>query len=141
MYRSVSFGLMAVALLALSACTFKGTTESVTDTTQNTTVSTSGRSWFTNDGLVRQGEHVNAFAALNYDNLTHDMAFGGGEYLSSLGTLLGVPDDQRAAFFQLAQTHYTTFTQSENATPVNLLAGLDRSLAQHGIVTATAANK
>ena len=87
------------------------------------------------------GVRVNAFAALNYDNLTHDMAFGGGDYLSSLGTLLGVPDDQRAAFFQLAQTHYTTFTQSENATPVNLLAGLDRSLAQHGIVTTTAANK
>lgn len=139
MYRSLSFGLMAVALLALSACTLRATTDEITDTTQNTTVSTSGRSWFTNDGLVRQGEHVNAFAALNYDNLTHDMAFGGGEYLSSLGTLLGIPDDQRATFFQLAQSHYTTFTQSENVTPVNLMAGLDRSLAQHGIVTATTA--
>ncbi|MGH9196104.1 MAG: DUF3015 family protein [Acidimicrobiia bacterium] len=136
MYRSVSFGLLAVALLTLSACTLKGTTEQITDTTQNTAVSTSGRSWFTNDGLVRQGEHVNAFAALNYDNLTHDMAFGGGEYLASLGTLLGVPDDQRAAFFQLAQRHYTTFAQSDDVTPVNLMAGLDRSLAKHGIVTA-----
>jgi len=118
---------------------FKGTTDEITDTTQNTTVSTSGRSWFTNDGLVRQGEHANAFAALNYDNLTQDMAFGGGEYLSSLGTLLGVPDDQRAAFFQVAQSQYTIFAQSDNATPVNLLAGLDRSLSAHGIVTATAA--
>lgn len=136
MYKSVSFGMMAVALLTLSACTLKGTTEQITDTTQNTTVSTSGRSWFTNDGVVRQGEHINAFAALNYDNLTHDMAFGDGEYLSSLGTLLGVPDDRRAAFFQLAQSHYTTFAQSDNATPVNLVAGLDRSLAEHGIVTA-----
>jgi hypothetical protein len=139
MYRSVSFGMMGVALLALSACTFKGTTEQITDTTQNTTVSTSGRSWFTNDGLVRQGEHINAFAALNYDNLTHDMAFGGGEYLASLGTLLGVPDDQRMAFFQVAQSHYTTLAQSDNATVVNLMAGLDRSLAQYGIVTASTA--
>ncbi|MEP6887228.1 MAG: DUF3015 family protein [Nitrospirales bacterium] len=139
MYRHLSYGVMVMALLALSACTLKGTTDQVTDTTQNTTVSTSGRSWFTNDGLVRQGEHVNAFAALNYDNLTHDMAFGGGEYLSSLGTLLGVPDDQRTAFFQLAQSHYTTFAQSENSTAGNLMAGLDRSLAQHGIVTATTA--
>ncbi len=139
MYRHLSCGVMVMALLALSACTLKGTTDQVTDTTQNTTVSTSGRSWFTNDGLVRQGEHVNAFAALNYDNLTHDMAFGGGEYLSSLGTLLGVPDDQRTAFFQLAQSHYTTFAQSESATAGNLMAGLDRSLAQHGIVTATTA--
>jgi len=137
MHRHVYFGAMAIAVLALSACTLKGTTESVTDTTQNTTVSTSGRSWFTNDGLVRQGEHANAFAALNYDNLTHDMAFGGGEYLSSLGTLLGVSDDQRTAFFQLAQSQYTVLAQSGHATPANLVAGLDRSLSENGIVTAT----
>lgn len=139
MHRRLYFGAVAVVLLALSACTFKGTTEEITDTTQNTTVSTSGRSWFTNDGLVRQGQHANAFAALNYDNLTHDMAFGGGEYLSSLGSLLGVPDDQRAAFFQLAQSQYTILAQSGNATSVSLLAGLGRSLSEQGIVTATAA--
>jgi len=138
MHRRLYFGAMAIVLLSLSACTIKGTTDEITDTTQNTTVSTSGRSWFTNDGLVRQGEHANAFAALNYDNLTHDMALGGGEYLSSLGTLMGVPDDQRAAFFQLAQSQYTIFAQSGNATPVNLLAGLDRSLSEHGVVTAKA---
>jgi hypothetical protein len=136
MHRHLYFGAMAIAVLALSACTLKGTTESVTDTTQNTTVSTSGRSWFTNDGLVRQGEHANAFAALNYDNLTHDMAFGGGEYLSSLGTLLGVSDDQRTAFFELAQRQYTVLAQSGHATPVNLVAGLGRSLSKNGIVTA-----
>lgn len=139
MHRSFSLPLMAVALLALSACTLKGTTDQVTDTTQNTTVSTSGRSWFTNDGLVRQGEHANAFAALNYDNLTHDMAFGGGEYLSSLGSLMGVHEDQRAAFFHVAQSHYTALVQSEHATPADLVAGLDRSWSQHGIVTATIA--
>jgi hypothetical protein len=138
MYRQLSDGVIAMGLLALSGCTLRGTTDQVTDTTQNTTVSTSGRSWFTNDGLVRQGEHVNAFAALNYDNLMHDMAFGGGEYLSSLSTLLGVSDDQRPAFFQLAQRHYATFAQSESPTPGTLMAGLDRSLAQHGIVTAIA---
>src|SRR5690242_18174474 len=138
MHRHLYVGAMAVILLAASACTVRATTDEITDTTQNTTVSTSGRSWFTNDGLVRQGEHVNAFAALNYDNLTHDMAFGGGEYLSSLGTLLGVPDDRRAAFFQLAQRHYAAFAQSENATAAHLVTSLDRSLAQHGIVTATA---
>jgi len=138
MHRRLYFGAMAVVLLSLSACTLRGTTDEIIDTTQNTTVSTSGRSWFTNDGLVRQGEHANAFAALNYDNLTHDMAFGGGEYLSSLGTLMGVPDDQRAAFFQVAQSQYTIFAQSGNTTPVNLLAGLDRSLSKHGVVTAKA---
>src|SRR5919112_1886923 len=126
MSKRLSFGLVAAALLGLSACTLRATTQETIDTTQNTTVSTSGRSWFTNDGLVRQGEHVNAFAALNYDNLTHDMAFGSGEYLSSLGTLMGVPDHQRTVFFHLAQSHYTTLAESDNTTPVNLIAGLDR---------------
>jgi hypothetical protein len=138
MHRHVAFSLTAVALLMLSACTFRATSNEISDTTQNTTVSTSGRSWFTNDGLVRQGERVNAFAALNFENLTTDMALGGGEYLTSLGTLMGVPDDQRAAFFQLAQGQYSSLIHSGAATPANLLSALDRSLAEHGIVMATA---
>jgi hypothetical protein len=43
------------------------------------------------------------------------------------------------AFFQVAQSHYTTLAQSDNATAISLMAGLDRSLAQHGIVTASTA--
>ena len=81
---------------------------------------------------------MNAFAALNFENLTTDMALGGGEYLTSLGTLMGVPDEQRAAFFQLAQGQYSSLVHSGAATPANLLSGLDRSLTEHGIVTAIA---
>ena len=136
MDRRLSWGAIAVATAALAACTFTGTTESIVDTTQNTTVSTSGRSWFTNDGLVRQGEHVNAFAALNYDNLAQDMAFGGGEYLTSLGTLLGVPDDQRTAFVQLAQSRYTALIHAGKPNPATLVSGLDRALTEQGIATA-----
>ncbi|WP_447977438.1 DUF3015 family protein [Candidatus Nitrospira bockiana] len=113
-----------IVLLALSACTLRGTTQQITDTTQNTTVSTSGRSWFTEDGLVRQGEAAQAFAALNRDNLTQDMAAGGGEYLASLGVLLGVPDNEQAAFFQSAQRDYGR-TGVEPA-PADLLARLSR---------------
>jgi hypothetical protein len=138
MRRHFCLSLMAVGLLALSACTLRATSNEITDTTQNTTVSTSGRSWFTNDGLVRQGERINAFASLNFENLTTDMASGGGEYLASLGTLMGVPDDQRTAFFQLAQGQYTSLIHSGAASPANLLSGLDRALAEHGMMTATA---
>lgn len=124
-------GLLAIAFLALSACTFRATSNEISDTTQNTTVSTSGRSWFTNDGLVRQGEQVKAFTALNFENLTTDMASGGGEYLASFGTLLGIPEDQRAAFFALAQGQYETLIQSDSLTPANLIAGLDRTRPAH----------
>ena len=123
--RALTIGAIA---LVLPACTLRGTTQQTTDTTQNTTVSTSGKSWITEDGLVRQGEAVNAFAALNYDNLKTDMAAGGGEYLASLGTLMGVPHAQQPAFFQIVQGHYAA-TSNANLSSGDFLAGLDGTLA------------
>lgn len=123
---------VTIALLSLSACTLRATTAEISDTTHNTTVSTSGRSWFTEDGLVRQGEQVNAFAALNIENLRQDLARANGEYLASLGTLLGVPSEQQAIFFQLAQAQFQT-GRWQNIGPAELVAGLNRTIAEHGI--------
>ena len=119
-------------VLILPACTIRGTTQQTTDTTQNTTVSTSGKSWITEDGLVRQGEAVNAFAALNYDNLKNDMAAGGGEYLASLGTLMGIAEAQQPAFFHIAQGHYAA-TSGANLSAGDFLAGLDGTLAAQAV--------
>jgi len=128
--RALFIGAIA---LVMPACTFRATTQETIDTTQNTTVSTSGKSWITEDGLVRQGEAVNAFAALNYDNLKTDMAAGGGEYLASLGTLMGVPDAQHPTFFQIVQRHYAA-TSGANLNSADFLAGLDGTLAAQSIV-------
>lgn len=134
--------LSAAALFfILPACTLKGTTEQISDTTQNTTVSTSGRSWFTEDGLVRKGEEVNAFTAFNFDNLKQDMALGHGEYLTSLGTLLGIPQEHRANFFALAQGQYPALVRAGEATPTEFLLALDRTLVDHAIPTDTSAKK
>ena len=46
----LAFGTMLVLLA--SGCTLKGTTDEITDTTSNVTVSTSGRTWFTEDGVL-----------------------------------------------------------------------------------------
>jgi Protein of unknown function (DUF3015) len=98
----------AAVFFALPACTIKGTTQQTSDATHNTTVSTSGRSWFTEDGLVQKGQEMNAFTALNFENVKRDMALGHGEYLASLGTLMGIPQDRHTDFFTLAQAQYTT---------------------------------
>ena len=127
--RALTVGAIA---LILPACTIRATTHQTTDTTQNTTVSTSGKSWITEDGLVRQGEAVNAFAALNYDNLKTDMAAGGGEYLASLGSLMGVPDAQQPAFFQIVQGHYAA-TSRANLSSGDFLAGLDGTLSAQSV--------
>ncbi|HZS11701.1 MAG TPA: DUF3015 family protein [Nitrospirales bacterium] len=114
--------------LAFSACTLRGTTDSVTDSVRNVTVSTSGRTWFTEDGLVRNDQKVSAFVTLNFENLKQDMARGDGEYLSALTTLMQVRDDKRAEFFGYVQSNYPAWISSQQTTPAELLVALNRDL-------------
>lgn len=131
--RNMAGLFITVALaLTVSACTFKATTKETTDTTSNITGTTSGKSWF-EGGLVKKGEEVNAFADLNFENLKQDMAAGRGEYLASLGRLMGVAPVHQAEFFSLVQTHYTTVIRSEETTPAEMLAALNRLLEPHAL--------
>jgi len=124
------FPFISVAVLAfvMSACTFKGTTNQTTDTTSNITGTTSGKSWF-EGGLVKKDQEVNAFADLNFDNLKQNMAAGHGEYLASLGSLMGVTPAHQNEFFALTQAHYTTLVGSEQTTPAEMLVAINQILA------------
>ena len=104
----------AALVLSLSAC-------SITETINNILSSTSGRSWFTEDGLVKEGQRVNAFMALNFENVKQDMAHGQGEYLASLSTLMGIPQDRRASFYAHAQSRYP-FVMEHQSNPQETLA-------------------
>ena len=124
-------GLVAVTGLActLSGCTIKATLKTVTDGVVNIMSSTSGKSWLTEDGLVKSEEKVNVFAAMTFDNLKQDMAKGEGEYLTSLGTLLGITDDQQEEFSTLAKERYDILVPSEATTPGEMVAALSRELS------------
>jgi len=99
----------AVALtLTFSAC-------SVTKTINDTLSSTTPGDWFTGDGLLKADQKVNAFVALNFENLKQDMAQGHGEYLTSLSTLLGLPQDRQASFFAHAQSRYPFVTEHQSS--------------------------
>lgn len=126
--RPLIMTILLPGLLALAACTLRGTTESVTDATQNVTVSTSGRTWFTEDGLVRDDQKINAFVAINFDRLKQDLARGEGEYLNSFATLLNIPGERRAEFGSLMQARYGSLVPSVSTTPAELVAALDRVL-------------
>jgi hypothetical protein len=119
---------VALALLALSACTTKGTIKATTDPTTDILSSTSGKTWFAEDGYVHDEYKAIAFASLNFTNLNQDMARGQGEYLASLGTILGVPADRQEAFGALAQAHYPHFMASARTTPADLLASLTSAM-------------
>jgi Protein of unknown function (DUF3015) len=98
----------SVLCVALSAC-------SVTETVKDILSSTTPGDWFTADGLLKPDQKVNAFVALNFENLKQDMAQGHGEYLTSLSTLLGVPQDRQASFFAHAQSRYPLVREHQSS--------------------------
>lgn len=86
-----------------------GTSQATSDLTEPTREflsSTTPGAWFHADGTLNPDHKMIAFIVLNYDNLQEDIAHGGGEYLTSLSTLVGVPMDSRESFMKSAQGQY-----------------------------------
>src|SRR6185295_2822280 len=101
MYRLVMIGVVAFGLVACN------TTKATFDTTAKFFSSTSPDSMFNQDGLVEENHKLTLYTSIVYDNLQQDIARGTGEYLSSLGVLLDVPEGRRDEWRQLAQTRYS----------------------------------
>ena len=118
--------LLAVSGLAVavSGCTVKATTKTTTDGVVNVLSSTSGHPWYTEDGLVKQDLKVQAFVAMNFDNLRQDMARGDGEYLASFATLLGVAPEREAAFSEFTQERYPVLFPEDRTRPEDMLVAL-----------------
>lgn len=93
-------------MLGATGCTIKSTVKQITDTTSNVTGTTSGAAWWSEDGQIKPDFKATAFVAFNDNNLRQDLAAGQGEYLASMGQLLGVPADRQSAFFSAAQASY-----------------------------------
>ena len=107
MFRSIL--VWAILGFGLSGCTIKATTDTSTDGTTEFLSSTTGKSWWTEDGLVKQGEQARAFVALNRENLLQNMAQGHGEYVTALGQIIGIPHSKDSRFRKLLQLHYADF--------------------------------
>jgi len=114
-------------MLFAASCTLKGTIKETTDTTSNITGTTSGRTWFTEDGLLHPEHKLTAFMALNQTNVEQDLARGQGEYVTSLGTLLGLSGDQQAAFHAKAQGAFETLMTSDHEVRLQQFRALARS--------------
>ena len=126
MKQRAVWALFPVLLLLASGCTLKATVKETTDTTSNVTGTTSGRTWWNEDGLLHPEHKLTAFLALNQANVEQDLARGRGEYVTSLGTLLGLPDDQQATFHTKAQANFEALTTSDRDTQVQQVRTLAR---------------
>ncbi len=120
--RLVLVTILLASLLPLPACT-----SDITDTLSSTTPGL----WYTQDGLLKDQFKPDAFVAVNFENLRQDIAAGHGEYLTSLGLLLRVPDGRRAEFYALTQARYQTLFPKDGATPPGMLASLYREMSAH----------
>ena len=139
--RTVPVLLVAAGLACtLSGCTVKATVKTVADIMTNFLSSTSGKSWLTEDGLVKQELKIRAFAAVNFESLKRDMARGHGEYLSSLGTLLGVTRDHQEDFSTLAREKYPVLIPSDRTKPGEMLTALAREMSAEPTLNAPGRN-
>jgi Protein of unknown function (DUF3015) len=56
-----------------------------------------------------------AFMTANLDNLSQDIAQGQGEHLAALAALMGIPQDERSAFFALTQHNAPALVATSNS--------------------------
>ena len=124
-YCSV-FASVTALLLISTGCTLKATINETTDTTSNITGTTSGRIWWNEDGLLIPEHKALDFATYNEANLEQDIARGHGEYLSSMGTLLGVASDAQPVFQTAAQEHFIQLQTSDQQTRLEQLRAISR---------------
>ncbi len=97
----------------------------------------SGTSGCTNDGTIFASEKVNMFTAINFDNISQEMARGQGEHLTSLATLMEIPVDQHAIFFAMTQEKYLTLVQAGEATPKAVVKAIYTAMSNHPVLVQT----
>ncbi|MDH4230061.1 MAG: DUF3015 domain-containing protein [Nitrospirota bacterium] len=81
------------------------------------------------DYTVMNNVETTLYAEVNFDQIKRDMARGEGEYLSTLASLVGVEEADRAAFYTLTRERYAALVGSAGITSTEFLNNLGRELA------------
>ncbi len=87
-----------------------------------------------NNRKVWTEQKTSVFAAINFENLSQEMAQGHGEHLASLATLMGVPTEHQAEFFALTQERYTSLVKAGEASSVAMVKALNDAIAAHPVL-------
>ena len=83
---------------------------------------TTGTSGCTQDGVVRSTWKTAMFIDGNKDRLARDMSIGNGETLDSLAHLIGVHEQDRAAFSRAMQANVSVIFASGSTTDDSMIA-------------------
>ncbi|HYL89772.1 MAG TPA: DUF3015 family protein [Burkholderiales bacterium] len=90
---------------------------------------TSGTSGCTQDGTVKSSWKTALFIDGNKDKLARDMSVGSGEALDSLAHLLGVTEQDRAAFDRAAKNNVGRIFAIDKAETLDIMVALRQVLA------------
>jgi hypothetical protein len=90
---------------------------------------TSGTSGCTQDGVVNSSWKTAMFIDGNKPKLARDMSTGSGETLESLAKLIGVKDQDKAAFFRATKENFARIFASDNPTTDQVVASLKQVLS------------
>ena len=81
-------------------------------------------------GWVRNEKKQAAYAEVNLQKLSTEMAQGGGEYLNAFASLMGANDEvSKKAFISLTQSKYETLFPTANTDSATMLRNLRAEMA------------
>lgn len=131
-YFCIALAVLGILCMLYACAVTVDSTKSSSNTFQNTTDAsskfTSSTSPGSGSGESAKNEQALAFSRVQLERIKTDMAVGGGEHLTSLATLLGVPPHNQPEFFVLTKANFSTLFSSEPTTAEELLARLDNEL-------------
>jgi hypothetical protein len=132
---SVSRALAVLGVLcifyacAVTTDSTKSSTKTIHNTTDSSSKFTSSTSPGGDSSDTSKREQALVFSRVGLERIKTDIAVGGGEHLTSLATLLGVPARNQQEFFALAKANFSTLFSSEQTTAEDFLARLEDELS------------
>lgn len=92
---------------------------------------TSGTSGCTQDGVVNSSWKTAMFIDGNKSKLASDMSTGSGETLESLANLIGVQEQDKAAFFRTTKDNFARIFPTADPTTDQVVASLKQVLSKN----------
>lgn len=75
------------------------------------------------------------FVAVNFDNLSEEMAQGNGQYVAAMAELMGCDVSARTAFAEMSQTKYETLFSAPDMDAQAWLSGLKQEMAKDAVLS------
>lgn len=96
---------------------------------------TSGTLGCSSGGILKAEKERDVFIAVNYRNLSRDLAAGSGEYATSFAKLLGCDREAVPSFLSFAKEKYTALIPSEQTTGAEFLRNVAGQIAQDPVLS------